>query len=128
MLDSRERPQDFPHRPKQPVRLVVAIVTTGHGTAAGTAAALLWLAAAGVFMAAAVHLLAARPVWRRFTPAGVLISTLLDCGACTWHLPGSSLMSCCLPCWRLRGFPLPACTRVQERAGDRPGSAGRPLR
>ncbi|TNB67767.1 hypothetical protein FHJ30_20155 [Arthrobacter sp. BB-1] len=106
MALSRSQSQDFLTRSKLPVRLLVALVLMGHGlihvmgfvlflrmgepgdlrytgalpepgTLTGTAAGILWFAAAGVFLASAVLLLAARPFWRCLTLAGVTVSVPL---------------------------------------------------
>jgi hypothetical protein len=103
---SRSQWQDFLTASRLPLRIVVALVLIGHGlihvmgfvlflrlgepgdlrysgalpepgTLAGTAAGILWLAAAGVFLASAVLLLAARPLWRHLTLAGAIISVPL---------------------------------------------------
>lgn len=103
---NRSQSQDFLTASKLPLRIVVALVLIGHelihvmgfvlflrlgepgdlrysgalpepGTLAGTAAGILWLAAAGTFLASAVLLLVARPLWRHLTLAGAIISVLL---------------------------------------------------
>ena len=103
---SRSQSQDFLTAFRLPLRVVVALVLIGHGlihvmgfalflrlgepgdlrysdalpepgALAGTAAGILWLAAAGAFLASAVLPLAARPRWRHLTLAGAIISVPL---------------------------------------------------
>lgn len=103
---SRSQSQDFLTASTLPLRVVVALVLIGHGlihvmgfvlflrlgepgdlryagalpepgTLAGTTVGILWLATAGVFLASAVFLLAARPRWRHLTLAGAVISVPL---------------------------------------------------